>query len=111
MADPASASATTSIEDPVGATVLEQPLQLLTTSFNLLVVSPSLVGSNLTNLSSSRDNNRKKKQEFAGSNLPQQSVSGYYSQNDRENIRNPIDYSQSDSIFGRRFSLILLQFN
>ncbi|MBU6394875.1 MAG: hypothetical protein KGQ75_09910 [Sphingomonadales bacterium] len=110
LANPASVGASTTIEDPVGSVVLDQPIQLLTTSFNLLVIGPS-VTSNVTSLSSSSDSDRRKKQEFANSDLQQQSVYGDYNQNDSNNLRNPIAYSRFGSFGIPRLSLILLQFN
>jgi hypothetical protein len=111
MAEPASATASTTIEDPVGTVVLDQPLQLLTTSFNLLVIGPSGSNTSLTSLSSSDDNGKKKNQDMAKSDLPQQSVSEVYSQNDSDNGLNPVSYRRFGSILTRGISLFLLQFN
>lgn len=111
MAEPASATASTTIEDPVGTVVLDQPLQLLTTSFNLLVIGPSGSNTSLTSLSSSDDNGKKKNQDMAKSDLPQQSVSEVYSQNDSDTGLNPVYYRRFGSILTRGISLFLLQFN
>lgn len=111
MAEPASATASTTIEDPVGTVVLDQPLQLLTTSFNLLVIGPSGSNTSLTSLSSSDDNGKKKNQDMAKSDLPQQSVSEVYSQNDSDTGLNPVSYRRFGSILTRGISLFLLQFN
>ncbi len=111
MAEPASATASTTIEDPVGTVVLDQPLQLLTTSFNLLVIGPSGSNTSLTSLSSSDDNGKKKNQDMAKSDLPQQSVSEVYSQNDSDTGLNPASYRRFSSILTRGISLFLLQFN
>jgi hypothetical protein len=111
MAEPASATATTTIEDPVGTVVLDQPLQLLTTSFNLLVIGPTGSSTGFTTLSSSRDDGKKKGQDMAKSDLPQQSVSEVYSQNDSDNLRNPVAYRRFGSVLTKGISLFLLQFN
>lgn len=111
MAEPVTATATTTIEDPVGTVLLDQPLQLLTTSFNLVVISPTATSTTLTTLSSSKDSGKKKDRDVAQSDLPQQSVSEIYSQNDNDDHRNPVAYRRFGSVLNRGISLLLLQFN
>lgn len=111
MAEPASAAASTTIEDPVGTVLLDQPLQLLTTSFNLVVISPAAGSTTLTTLSSSKDSGKKRDRDVAQYDLPQQSVSEIYGQNDSDNGKSPVSYHRFGSIMTRGISLFLLQFN